>query len=347
MPDIIALMDEHGQIEFINHLSMYGVDPSALIGSMADQFMDPATRVAWHEALTQVVATGEPRELEVCIAPLNRPRRWYNTRIAPVEAGPNTKYLSISTDISDRKRLEAQVRQQQRLESIGTLASGVAHEINNPVQGILNYAELIHASSDDPETVREFADEIARESERVAVIVRGLLAFSRQEREQQREPVHVDKLIESTVSLIRSVMRKDNVRLVIDVPSSLPAVSCRPQQIQQIIMNLVTNARDALNSRYPGHHEQKQMELRAETFTRDHAPWLRLTVADTGVGIPEEVRARIFDPFFTTKGRDQGTGLGLAVSHGIAVEHGGELRVESEVGVGTRFHLELPLRTGS
>jgi signal transduction histidine kinase len=252
--------------------------------------------------------------------------------------------LSISTDISGRKQLEAQVRQQQRLESIGTLASGVAHEINNPVQGILNYAELIHAAADDPQTVREFAHEITHESERVAIIVRGLLAFSRQEREQQREQIQIDKLIESTLSLVRSVMRKDNVRLLIDVPSSLPALSCRPQQIQQIIMNLVTNARDALNSRYPGHHEQKQIEIRTEAFIREHAPWLRLTVADRGTGIPEDVRARIFDPFFTTKGRDQGTGLGLAVSHGIAVEHGGELRVESEVGVGTSFHLELPLQ---
>jgi PAS domain S-box-containing protein len=345
VPDIIALMDDRGQLEFVNHLSPYGPDASRMIGLTADRYMDPPSRVAWREALAQVVSTGKPRELEVCIAPPKQPRRWYNTRIAPVEAAPTPKYISISTDISDRKQFEAQVRQQQRLESIGTLASGVAHEINNPVQGILNYAELIHASSEDAATLREFADEITRESERVAVIVRGLLAFSRQEREQQREPVQVDKLIESTVSLIRSVMRKDNVRLVIDVPDSLPAVSCRPQQIQQIIMNLVTNARDALNSRYPGHHEHKQMELRAETFTRDQSPWLRLTVADTGTGIPDDIRTRIFDPFFTTKGRDQGTGLGLAVSHGIAVEHGGVLRVESEVGVGTRFHLELPLRT--
>jgi PAS domain S-box-containing protein len=344
VPDIIALMDDHGQIEFVNHLAPYGNDASQMIGTPADQYMDPASRVAWHEALEQVVASGKPRELEICVAPPSQPRRWYNTRLAPVEAGPNTKYLSISTDISGRKQLEAQVRQQQRLESIGTLASGVAHEINNPVQGILNYAELIHASADDPKTVREFADEITRESDRVAVIVRGLLAFSRQERDQQREKIQVDKLIESTLSLIRSVMRKDNVRLFINVPSSLPPLSCRPQQIQQIILNLVTNARDALNSRYPGHHEHKLLEVHAETFIRDDTPWLRLTIADRGTGIPEDVRARIFDPFFTTKGRDQGTGLGLAVSHGIAVEHGGELRVESELGVGSRFHLELPLQ---
>jgi PAS domain S-box-containing protein len=342
VPDIIALMDDHGQLEFVNHLAPYTEEASRLIGTTADQYMDAASRVAWQEALAQVVASGRPRELEVCIAPPSQPRRWYNTRIRAVEAGPHTKYLSISTDISGRKQLEAQVRQQQRLESIGTLASGVAHEINNPVQGILNYAELIHASADDPQTVREFADEITRESDRVAVIVRGLLAFSRQERDQQREQIHIDKLVESTLALIRSVMRKDNVRLVIDVPSSLPPLSCRPQQIQQIILNLVTNARDALNSRYPGHHEHKQLEIGAEAFTREQAQWVRLTIADRGIGMREEVRGRIFDPFFTTKGRDQGTGLGLAVSHGIAVEHGGELRVESEYGVGTRFHLELP-----
>jgi signal transduction histidine kinase len=109
-------------------------------------------------------------------------------------------------------------------------------------------------------------------------------------------------------------------------------------------MTLVTNARDALNSRDPGHHEQKLIEIRTETFTRESTPWLRLTVADRGTGMSDDVRARIFDPFFTTNGRDQGTGLGLAVSHGLAVEHGGELRVESELGVGTSFHLELPLQ---
>ena len=109
-------------------------------------------------------------------------------------------------------------------------------------------------------------------------------------------------------------------------------------------MNLVTNARDALNERYPGYHEDKRVVISAEAFARGGQPWIRLTVADRGPGIPEEVRARIFDPFFTTKGRDQGTGLGLAVSHGIVAKHGGELRVDSEVGVGTRFHVELQAR---
>jgi PAS domain S-box-containing protein len=343
VPDIIAVMDADGQLEFVNHLSAYGSDPSALIGMFADQHMDPSSAERWREAFAAVRASHEPRELEVCITPEGLPRRWYNTRIAAIEAGAQTKYLSISTDITERKQLESQVRQQQRLESIGTLASGVAHEINNPVQGILNYAELMHARADDPTTVREFCDEISRESERVATIVRNLLAFSRQEREQAREPVDVRKLVDATLSLIHAVIRKDNVRVEVEIPADLPRVPCRPQQIQQVIMNLVTNARDALNSRYAGYHDDKRIEISAETFTNESRPWMRITVADHGGGIPADVRERVFDPFFTTKGRDKGTGLGLSVSHGIALDHGGKLRLESELGVGTRFFLELPL----
>ncbi|PRP99310.1 AAA family ATPase [Enhygromyxa salina] len=347
VPDVIALMDAHGQLEFVNHLSPYDADPSQLIGRSADAYLDPASKLAWRDAFDSVVAGRAPREVELCVAPEGHPRRHYMTRIVSVGtgvgAGAQTKYLTISTDISERKGLEAQLRQQQRLDSLGTLASGVAHEINNPVQGILNYAELIYGRAEDPATVREFSREITNESERVATIVRNLLAFSRQEREQQREDVSVSQLVEATLSLIQAVIRKDYVRVALELPDELPLVSCRAQQIQQIIMNLVTNARDALNDRYSGFHDDKVVEISARGFDRDGRSWLRLTIADRGTGIPEDVCARIFDPFFTTKGRDQGTGLGLAVSHGIALEHGGDLRVESEVGVGTRFHLELPI----
>ncbi|PRQ03762.1 Sporulation kinase E [Enhygromyxa salina] len=343
VPDIIALMDGHAQLEFVNHLAPYDADPNELVGRRAEQVMDPASRAAWREAFSECVRTGSPRELEVCVAPEGLPRCWYMTRVVAVGEGSDTKYLTISTDISERKLLEAQVRQQQRLESLGTLASGVAHEINNPVQGILNYAELISAHADDCETVLEFSAEITCESERVAAIVRNLLAFSRQEREQQREDARLEELVAATLSLILAVIRKDDVRVIVDVPPDLPAVSCRPQQIQQIVMNLVTNARDALNERYQGYHDDKIIEIRAASFERGGQAWVRLTVADRGAGIPKDVRARIFDPFFTTKGRDQGTGLGLAVSHGIALEHGGELGVETEPGVGTRFHLDLPV----
>lgn len=218
----------------------------------------------------------------------------------------------------------------------------MAHEINNPIQGILNYAELIHDHPTDPETVREFACEITHESNRVAAIVQDLLAFSRQESGQGFEPCGVGTLIENALSLFHAILRIDRISIDLDVPERMPPIWCHFQQIQQVIMNLVTNARDALNERYPGFDATKRIAIRARAYPRGDGRWVRISIADQAGGIPEDVRSRIFDPFFTTKGRDRRTGLGLTLSHAIVAEHGGELSVESELGVGSTFHLDLP-----
>ncbi len=360
VPDIIIVLDERDRVEFVNHLGSSpnrspaaespSLATSALIGLPADAWVAADQVEGWREALQAVRRGHGPRELEVRIAPPGREARWVLMRLAGIVVeGRVGKVIAISTDIEDRKheednrsRLEAQLRQQQRLESLGTLASGVAHEINNPIQGIMNYAELISLQPNDSAQVEEFAAEISHESQRVATIVRNLLAFSRQEREQQQpERVSVSVLVENTLSLMRAVLRKDRIELAIELPADLPALSCRPAQIQQILMNLVTNARDALNEReVPDEH--RKLRLYALHWVREARPWLRLSVEDHGGGIEERVLVRIFDPFFTTKGRDKGTGLGLAVSHGIAVEHGGRLWVDNKPGSGAIFHLDLP-----
>ncbi|NJK32370.1 MAG: PAS domain-containing protein, partial [Deltaproteobacteria bacterium] len=273
--------------------------------------------------------------------------RWWSARFAPIAVdGRIERVIVVATDVTERRRaeqerqrLEAQLRQQQRLESIGTLASGVAHEINNPIQGIMNYAELISLSPKADEDIREYAAEIEHETKRVATIVRNLLAFSRQEGEKTMVPTDVDTIVEGTLSLLRTILRKDQIKLEVDVPEGLPRIECRPQQVQQVLMNLVTNARDALNARWPGFHEDKRIGIRARAIEDGR---VRISVSDRGGGIPPGVVPRIFDPFFTTKGRDQGTGLGLAVSHGIVSEHGGNLVLENQPGVGACFHVELP-----
>jgi signal transduction histidine kinase len=151
-------------------------------------------------------------------------------------------------------------------------------------------------------------------------------------------------VVERALALIRAVLRKDRIELELDVPGDLPRLRCRPAQIQQILMNLVTNARDALNDRQAS-GDRRWIRISASTFVRESSPWLRLSVEDRGGGIEEGVLGRIFDPFFTTKGRDKGTGLGLAVSHGIAAEHGGRLWVDNRPKLGATFHLDLPLPT--
>jgi len=245
---------------------------------------------------------------------------------------------------AERRAMEAQLRQSQKLESIGTLASGVAHEINNPITGIINYAHLVHDRTSDV-SLKRFAEGIAREGERVAEIVRNLLSFSRHEKESH-SPARICDIVEQTLSLVTAVLRKDQIHVDVDVPADLPDIRCRSQQIQQVLMNLLTNARDALNARYPKLDEDKIVRIVARSVSESGKEWIRLTVEDHGAGIPEEIVERIFDPFFTTKPRDKGTGLGLSISHGIIRDHGGSLSIESKPGVYTRFIVKLPIDNG-
>ena len=273
--------------------------------------------------------------------------------------------VSSVRDITERRRLEREqeelkhlARQSQKLESIGTLAGGVAHEINNPINGIMNYAQLIRdglrtgdeidvqaVSDSEARTIDTFAEEIIAETERVARIVRSLLQFARHDK-QSRSPARLCDIVESALTLVRTILRRDRIHLDVDVPEDLPKVRCRSQQIQQVIMNLVTNARDALNEKYPSHHEDKVIRLSAESREAGGDLWVRLTVEDRGPGISDQVKERMFDPFYTTKARQEGTGLGLAILHGIVTEHGGTVQVQSEPGSYTRFHIDLPVDGG-
>ncbi len=243
-----------------------------------------------------------------------------------------------------KEHLEARLHQAQKLESIGTLASGIAHEINNPLTGIINYAQLI-ADRTDNDSLREFARGIVEEGNRVAVIVRNLLSFSRQQKESHSR-ARVADIVAATLSLVGAALRKDGIDVQVETPADLPSIKCRSQQIQQVLLNLLTNARDGLNARYPGLDENKLIRVTAEKVEHDGRAWVRLAVEDHGVGIPSALLGRVFDPFFTTKPRDQGTGLGLSISYGIARDHHGTLTVESEPNVRTRFILELPADNG-
>jgi len=245
---------------------------------------------------------------------------------------------------SERQALEAQLQQTQRLEAIGTFASGVAHEINNPLTGMINYAELI-ARRVEETRLKGFAEAIMSEGARVAKIVRNLLSFSRQEKESH-SPARLADILAATMTLVGRLLEKDHVRVEIDVSEDLPKVKCRSQQIQQVLLNLLINARDALNERYPGDDPNKLIRVTTRETTFEGKRWIRAVVEDRGIGISAETLGRVFDPFFTTKPRDRGTGLGLSVSYGIVRDHGGRLSVESEEGSFTRFVLDLPVDNG-
>jgi PAS domain S-box-containing protein len=250
-----------------------------------------------------------------------------------------------SRDITETRQLEEQLMHSQKMESIGTLAGGVAHEINNPINGIMNYAQLIIDRTGEDSPAKELAGEIIHETKRVANIVRNLLTFARHEK-QSHSPAYLSDIISAVLSLVQAVMRHDQIDLQVDIPDELPKFNCRSQQVQQVLMNLITNARDSLNERFAGFNPQKQLLVFARLIEKEGRRYIRTTVEDFGTGIPAEIGDRIFDPFFTTKPKEKGTGLGLSISYGIVKDHHGELTVESEPGQYTRFHMDLPVDNG-
>ncbi len=346
------------------------------------ELIHPEDRQRVWDTVQDALSQGQTFAVEYRLSDRQGAERWaWEQGQAVGEDSDGTVVMEgVIHDITERKRAEehrrtaeAQLRQSQRLESIGTLAGGVAHEINNPINGIMNYAQLIRDElGQEPGELGEFACEIVHETERVAAIVKSLLQFARHDK-RSHSPARVCDIVEGTSSLIRTVMRHDQITLSIDVPDSLPEIRCRSQQIQQVVMNLLTNARDALNDKYEGYDENKVIEVKALLLAQGRPkrfpcrrlapdakasdvresppalrsgdavpPMIRITVADRGTGIPDRVRERMFDPFFTTKARDKGTGLGLAISHGIVKDHGGDMSVESKPGEYTRFHVDLP-----
>jgi len=260
---------------------------------------------------------------------------------SPFEFEGHTVILGVARDIMERKRLQNRLNHVQRMESIGTLAGGVAHEINNPIMGVMNYAQLILDHRPEKAT-GEWASEILHESERVAAIVQNLLTFSREGMEGQRS-LGIHEVINSSISLIQLMLKRDQIILELDIPEDLPRVRCRTRQIQQVVMNLITNARDSLNLRYPDFSEDKKIIISCRQIESDGQTWVRSTIEDRGMGIAADLQDRIFDPFFTTKDRAQGTGLGLSIGYNIIQDHKGKLWCESKEGIYSRFHMDLPV----
>lgn len=238
--------------------------------------------------------------------------------------------------------IEAPMLHKQKLASLGTLAAGVAHEINNPIHTIMNYALLLKRQVAADTVASNFADEIALESKRVDEIVKSLLRFGRAD-SSMAIAANMSEILDGTLTLIRSSLVDDGIRLDVRVEADLPEITCRAAQLQQVIMNLVTNARDALIARDPMRTDEKRITIEVSRRTYDGELWLAVEVRDTGAGFDPNLSERIFDPFFTTKGA-KGTGLGLSVSHGIVHAHGGCIRCESTPGRGSLFCIEIPCR---
>ena len=243
----------------------------------------------------------------------------------------------------ERSFLESKMRNNQRLEAIDNLASGIAHEINNPLNGIMNYAQLIH---DDPENLSQtidFSKEIVYESERISRIVTGLLKFSKNV-SGEIYPEDINQMIEQTVVLMNTIVKQEGIKFRCLLEKDLPLVECKRQEIQQVLMNIITNSRDALLDKYDISDDEKTIVIKTEKSNINGRDYVKFSIRDYGTGIPEEIQGSIYNPFFSTKGRIKGTGLGLSISYGIIKEHNGIMDFTTEIDKYTEFQVYLPVK---
>lgn len=244
------------------------------------------------------------------------------------------KATELGKAYAELQQLQAQLIQAEKMASVGKLAAGVAHEINNPLAGILLYSSLVLEELPADAAMRKNVEKIVKQTTRCKDIVKGLLDFARQA-EPRIELYDINKLVEETLSLIQSQSLFHNIRVIKAFYGSLPYIAVDGAQIQQVFMNIILNAAEAME----GHGE-----LTIETSLIEDSGFVTIKFTDTGCGIPAAILDKIFEPFFTTKSVGQGTGLGLAICYGIVQRHGGTIDVRSEAGRGATFMIKLPLK---
>lgn len=267
----------------------------------------------------------------------------FDSRAFPIkdEDGKISAVIVLASDITEKTMLQGEVMRADHLALLGKLAAGVAHEINNPVNGIINYAQILANKSSTESKDYDIARRIIKEGDRIAGIVRSLLSFAR-DRKKEKSPAHVHEILSDSLALIGAQMRKDNISIIVNVPPGLPEIIANPQQIQQVFLNIMDNARYALNRKFEGKHRDKVFEISGEEITINDCPHVRITFYDKGTGMPADILGKAVNPFFSTK--PSGTGLGLSISHGIISDHGGRLSMESIEGEGARIAIDLPAR---
>jgi PAS domain S-box-containing protein len=339
--DAIFTVDGQGRFTSVNHAMELatGRERGTMLGLHCSAVADPRDR-ADVVAIMEATLRGERVRCELRYRDrMGRPRIASVTTTPILEGDVVDGALGVVRDVTGERRLAEQLIQREKMAAMGQLVSSVAHELNNPLTGVLAFSELLltepalHGDGAPAGELRELAETIQREARRAARTVGTLLTFARQH-PPQREHTDVNRVLLDALDLRRYALRAQQVDIALALDYELPLTWADGHQLQQVFLNLITNAEHAL-LRAP--HER-----RLTVGTRLEHGRLHVTVADTGPGLTPEVRERLFEPFFTTKPEGEGTGLGLAVSTGIVREHGGHLSVRSVPGEGATFVVELP-----
>jgi two-component system cell cycle sensor histidine kinase/response regulator CckA len=346
----VAELDGSGQLSWSAETSrIFGVPIGEFPGTVDAfyQLLDPEDAVAVRAAFQAAIENQRPYDIEHRMVTGDGDVRWIHQKADIVRDATNRAVRMIGTaqDITERRQLELQLRHAQKMEAIGRLAGGVAHDLNNALTTIAGYTELALAELADDHPARADVEEIRRAAGRAESVTRKLLAFSRQQHLFESRAFDLNDLV-NTIARLLERMLGDNVSLRTHMSPALPPIVGDHGQVEQAVVNLAVNARDAM----PDGGDLvlgTSVEYIDEASARTHAPmppgrYVVLSVADTGHGIDRDTQARIFEPFFTTKEVGKGTGLGLAMVWGTVKQSGGFVFVESEIGHGATFRMYFP-----
>ena len=345
----IWVTDEQDQVTFANHrlARMLGYTPEELMYRPARDFVDPAD-LGDHEYRLQSARQGQASQFERRLRHKDGREFWTWVSGSPLfdDNGQYRGAFAMFTDVTERRHLEAQLRQVQKLESVGQLAGGVAHDFNNILAAIMMHLSLLRQNPELDQDTAEALKELEVETKRAANLTRQLLMFSRRSVIQSRI-VDLNELVQNLLKMLRRLLG-ENITITFDSQTQLPAVEVDIGMIEQVLMNLAVNARDAMPRGGKLTISTGSLEL-GEAAAKLHSErrpgaFVTLTVADTGVGMNEGTLKRIFEPFFTTKDVGKGTGLGLPTAHGIIKQHHGWIEVQSQPDHGSTFTVYLPVK---
>jgi PAS domain S-box-containing protein len=353
-PTIIMITDTEGYIEYVNprFTEITGYSYTEAIGKKPNILKSGETPESVYKELWQRITGGNDWKGEFHNKKKNGDFYWELTHITPIknEEGNITHYLALKEDISEHKKLQQQVIQSQRMEAIGTLAGGIAHDFNNLLTVIKGFSEIALLKTTNTAPIHKDIQAILSASDRAEKLTKQILAFSRKQIYQPRI-LSINKIITELQGMIHRLIGED-ISVELNLCDDLPMIKADPSQIEQILMNLIVNARDAINqlSNFSGQKKiiihSRKVSLSEENIKDFEIPennqYILFSVNDNGTGIADEVKQYVFDPFFTTKETGKGTGLGLATVYGIVKQNNGFVHFNSELGKGSEFIIYWP-----
>lgn len=347
-PSIVVITDTDGNIEYVNprFTQVTGYSREEVIGKKPAILESGETPPERYRQLWENITSGGEWKGEYLNKKKNGELFWESASISPIrdDAGAIVHFVAVIEDITERKRLEDQSRQTQKMEVMGQLAAGIAHDLNNILTCIIGFSELVGREPNLSDEARADLARVTGQGRRASALIRQILDFSRKSI-IRRQLLDLAPCVKDTAELLRRTI-PETIRIALEIEPTELAVQADATQVQQVLTNLAVNARDAMPE-----GGELTLGLCRLSLKRGEPPplpelppgeWVVISVSDSGTGVPPEVLPHIFEPFFTTKSPDQGTGLGLSQVYGIVKQHEGHIDVESRVGEGTTFTIYLP-----